>query len=70
VEVLALMAQHLANPAIGRQLGITEKTVRNNVSAILAKLRVADRAQAILTAHDAGLGSPTPTHTHQPGGGP
>lgn len=65
-EVLALMAQHLANPTIGRQLGITEKTVRNNVSAILVKLRVADRAQAILAAHEAGMGPAATTHTHQP----
>jgi DNA-binding NarL/FixJ family response regulator len=56
VQVLALMADHLANPAIAHQLGISEKTVRNNVSAILVKLRVADRAQAIIAAHDAGMG--------------
>lgn len=63
VEVLELMAQHLSNPAIGHQLGITEKTVRNNVSAILTKLRVADRTQAILAAHDGGLGSAAHGHT-------
>ena len=57
VEVLALMAQHLPNPLIAQHLGISEKTVRNNVSAILAKLRVADRSQAVLAARDAGLGS-------------
>ncbi|HEY8719406.1 response regulator transcription factor [Pengzhenrongella sp.] len=60
VEVLTLMAQHLANPAIARTLGISEKTVRNNVSAVLVKLRVADRAQAILAAHDAGMGPGQP----------
>ena len=60
VQVLTLMAHHLANPSIAHQLGISEKTVRNNVSAILVKLRVADRAQAILTAHDAGIGDDTP----------
>jgi DNA-binding NarL/FixJ family response regulator len=57
VHILSLLAQHLNNPTIGRQLGITEKTVRNNVSAILTKLRVADRAQAIIAARDAGLGT-------------
>lgn len=56
VQVLTLMAQHQANPSIAHQLDISEKTVRNNVSAILVKLRVADRAQAILAAHDAGIG--------------
>lgn len=55
-QVLTLMAHHLANPSIARQLGISEKTVRNNVSAILVKLRVADRAQAIQAARDAGMG--------------
>jgi DNA-binding NarL/FixJ family response regulator len=66
VEVLALMAQHLPNPTIGRRLGITEKTVRNNVSAILGKLRVADRAQAIEAARDAGLGCAPPLRTDRP----
>jgi DNA-binding NarL/FixJ family response regulator len=61
MQVLTLMAHHLANPSIAHQLGISEKTVRNNVSAILVKLRVADRAQAILAAHDAGMGHDTPT---------
>jgi DNA-binding NarL/FixJ family response regulator len=60
VQVLDLMAHHLANPSIAHQLGISEKTVRNNVSAILVKLRVADRAQAILAAHDAGMGQERP----------
>jgi DNA-binding NarL/FixJ family response regulator len=55
VQVLTLMARHMANPAIADQLRINEKTVRNNVSAILVKLRVPDRAQAILAAHHAGL---------------
>lgn len=55
VQVLTLMARHLANPQIAHQLGISEKTVRNNISAILVKLRVADRAHAILAAHHGGL---------------
>lgn len=55
-EVLALMAQGLANPAIARRLGIRSKTVGNHVSNILAKLAVVDRTQAILSARDAGLG--------------
>jgi DNA-binding NarL/FixJ family response regulator len=60
VQVLTLMAQHQANPSIAHQLGINEKTVRNNISAILVKLRVADRAQAILAARDAGMGQEAP----------
>jgi DNA-binding NarL/FixJ family response regulator len=57
VQVLSLMAKHLHNPAIAKQLAITEKTVRNNVSSILSKLCLTDRAQAIIAARDAGLGS-------------
>ena len=38
-------------------LGVSEKTVRNNVSNIFAKLHVADRAEAIVRARDAGLGT-------------
>lgn len=59
VQVLTMMARPLTNPSIAHELGISEKTVRNNVSAILVKLRVADRAQAILAARDAGMGPET-----------
>jgi DNA-binding NarL/FixJ family response regulator len=55
-EVLELVAQGRANPAIAARLGLSHKTVRNHVSNILAKLQVADRAQAIVQARDAGLG--------------
>jgi DNA-binding NarL/FixJ family response regulator len=37
-------------------MGIAPKTVANNVSSIFVKLQVADRAQAIVRARDAGLG--------------
>jgi DNA-binding NarL/FixJ family response regulator len=56
-EVLDLIARGLDNRAIARRLVLSEKTVRNNVSAILTKLQVADRNQAIVAARDAGLGS-------------
>jgi DNA-binding NarL/FixJ family response regulator len=55
-EVLDLLAAGLNNPAIAHRLDISPKTVANNVSAIFAKLQVADRAQAIIRARDAGLG--------------
>lgn len=55
-RILDLLAVGLSNPAIGRRLGIAPKTVANNVSAIFTKLQVADRAQAIIRARDAGLG--------------
>ena len=55
-EVLDLVAQGLANPVIAARLSLSHKTVRNHVSNILTKLQVADRAQAIVQARDAGLG--------------
>jgi len=55
-EVLELVAQGRANPAIAARLCLSQKTIRNHVSNILAKLQVADRAQAIVQARDAGLG--------------
>jgi DNA-binding NarL/FixJ family response regulator len=54
-NVLKLMAQGLNNEAIAQQLSFTGKTVRNYVSNIFSKLQVADRAQAIVKARDAGL---------------
>jgi len=55
-EVLDLIAAGLSNPQIAARLYLSPKTVRNNVSNIFAKLRVADRAQAIVRAREAGLG--------------
>jgi DNA-binding NarL/FixJ family response regulator len=55
-EVLELIAQGQVNQAIAARLHLSHKTVRNHVSNILAKLQVADRAQAVAQARDAGLG--------------
>lgn len=55
-EVLDRIAQGRGNPEIARQLGLSTKTVANHVSNILSKLQVADRAQAMLRAREAGLG--------------
>lgn len=54
-KVLRLMARGLTNDEIALQLTFSPKTVRNYVSAIFGKLHVADRAQAIVRARDAGL---------------
>lgn len=56
-EVLDLITQGYRNPEIAEKLILSPKTVRNHVSNILSKLQVADRAQAILKAREAGLGS-------------
>ncbi len=54
-EILGLLAQGLNNTEIAQQLVISPKTVRNHVSNIFSKLQVADRAQAIIRAREAGL---------------
>jgi DNA-binding NarL/FixJ family response regulator len=56
VEVLGLIAQGLSNQEIASRLYVSQKTVRNHVSHIFLKLQVADRAQAIVRAREAGLG--------------
>jgi len=58
-DVLELVAQGLDNLKIARRLGLSDKTVRNNLSNVLTKLGVADRGLAIARARDAGLGSST-----------
>jgi DNA-binding NarL/FixJ family response regulator len=55
-EVLDLVAAGRPTADIARALGLSVKTVGNNVSSILAKLGLADRAQAAVVARDAGLG--------------
>jgi DNA-binding NarL/FixJ family response regulator len=51
------MATGASNAAIASRLVLSEKTVRNNVSNIFAKLRVTDRAAAVARARDAGIGT-------------
>lgn len=55
-EVLDLVAAGRTNAQIAAALYLSPKTVRNNVSNVLAKLQVTDRAEAIVRARDAGLG--------------
>jgi DNA-binding NarL/FixJ family response regulator len=55
-EILHLIARGHPNPSIARQLSLSTKTVGNYVSNIFTKLQVADRAQAIIRAREAGLG--------------
>jgi DNA-binding NarL/FixJ family response regulator len=58
-EVLELIAQGANNQEIARRLTISLKTARNHVSNIFSKLQVADRAEAIIRARQAGLGQPS-----------
>ncbi|HEX7238531.1 MAG TPA: alpha/beta fold hydrolase [Gammaproteobacteria bacterium] len=54
-EILVRIAAGLTNIEIGRELFISEKTVRNHITRIFEKLGVASRAQAIVLAKDHGL---------------
>ena len=56
-EILDLVARGLTNAAIARRLVVSDKTVRNHVSNVFAKLHVADRAEAVARARDAGMGA-------------
>ena len=55
-EVLALIAEGASNTDIARRLFLSDKTVRNYVSAIFTKIDVAGRPEAIVKAREAGLG--------------
>jgi DNA-binding NarL/FixJ family response regulator len=54
-EMLAGLACGHSNARIARGLGLSEKTVRNQLSVVFTKLAVADRVQAALLARDAGV---------------
>lgn len=55
-EVLEQVARGLGNGEVARLLGLSEKTVRNHVASILAKLHVRDRAAAVARARDMRMG--------------
>ena len=55
-QILDMIAAGRNNQEIAGQLFLSLKTVRNYVSNILTKLQVADRAQAIVRAREAGFG--------------
>jgi len=55
IEILKLLAIGQANKQVARRLQISEKTVRNHVSNMYAKLQIYDRSQAVLYAVRKGL---------------
>jgi len=55
-EILDLLAAGASNDAIARKLFVSNKTVRNTVSGIYAKLHANGRAEAIVKAREAGFG--------------
>jgi DNA-binding NarL/FixJ family response regulator len=54
-EVLCLLASGKTNKDIAAILGISEATVKCHVSAILVRLDVSDRTEAVITALQRGL---------------
>ncbi|MEV0623089.1 response regulator transcription factor [Nonomuraea sp. NPDC050404] len=55
-DVIRALARGLSNAEIGRELHLTEATVKAHVSRVLAKLGLANRVQAAILVHDADLG--------------
>jgi pimeloyl-ACP methyl ester carboxylesterase len=56
-EILSYIARGLDNLQIAARLDLSEKTVRNHITAIFDKIGVESRAQAIVQAREAGLAS-------------
>lgn len=59
-DILDLLAHGHTNAEIGQRLGLSPKTISNNISNVLLKLQATDRAKLMLMALEAGLG-----HQHQ-----
>jgi DNA-binding NarL/FixJ family response regulator len=57
-EVVSLVVEGLRNEEIARRLGINEKTVRNHLTAVFAKMGVSGRLELVVLAYRHGLAKP------------
>ena len=62
LEILRLIAVGLSNAEIGKELFISETTVKTHVTHILAKLGLRDRVQAVVLAYQTGIFEPGSLH--------
>lgn len=58
IAVLHLMRKGMSNPQIGQMLGITARTAKAHVAAILQKLEVSDRTEAVARGFERGFLKP------------
>ena len=56
LDVFRLIARGLSNIEIGRELFISDTTVKTHITHLLQKLDLRDRVQAVVLAHQSGLG--------------
>lgn len=70
VEVLSLVRRGLGNQEIGSTLGISMRTAKGHVAAILEKLGAADRAEAVSRGFELGIFATSPRRAQGPGARP